>query len=305
MNRAVITFTFLSGLAFGLIIGALSFREPFPRRDAGDKPEFHSPSESDAIPLSAGIENTDNHQDKIAELRARVRELEARLVPEDGVEQKLLMAREIWEATINERSLSGKDTKKFLKAIGNMAKLDPDMTVFFVQKFHELEGKRERTDALRLAITCGGRDAAELIKKILNDPMSTQGYRFFIGIQLTGEGMDSGLNPIPVDQDMVRLAGQYQASASAWERRITVGIFGNWDSNESRAALENLAANDPDIGVRAAAIRALGQVGNRSTINFLYGYMDRTAYPLDPDKGPDEFSRAFEQTLGTLGKKYR
>ncbi len=56
------------------------------------------------------------------------------------------------------------------------------------------------------------------------------------------------------------------------ERSGGAGILGRYDDPTSRAKLQQLAGSDSDMGVRSAAIQALGQAGDRATLAYLISY---------------------------------
>lgn len=149
-----------------------------------------------------------------------------------------------------------------LRAIG------PDLARFFIEEFRAAEGERRRT-ALFLAIEAGGPDAASFLKEILNDGIVPPEERLLVLRSLPGLPSAGGL---PADDETVSAAFRMAGSAEADERKGAAGILAWQDTAQARVTLMELSVKDADSWVRAAAIRALGRNGDRTTLAHLAAY---------------------------------
>lgn len=149
-----------------------------------------------------------------------------------------------------------------------MRSMGPDLAAFFISEFRASEGERRQT-ALFLAIESGGADAAAFLKEIMNEGIVPPEERLLVLRSLPGIPSAGGL---PADEETVNAAFRMTGSAEADERKGAAGILAWQDTAQARVALMELSAKDTDSWVRAAAIRALGRNGDRSTLAHLAAY---------------------------------
>ncbi len=94
------------------------------------------------------------------------------------------------------------------------------------------------------------------------------------------QGVPVSPRRLPVDDALAGIATALWHSADVTERLAAATLFAAHNADPSRAALTHMARLDADVEVRAAAIRALGSVGDRETLAFL------EAYPLPAQGEP-------------------
>ena len=148
-----------------------------------------------------------------------------------------------------------------------------DMASYFINEYGKIEKSpekaKERSAALMLALMSGGEDSAEFLRSFLTDPTAPQADRNYALALLH---LDEGLvrvGRIPVDAELFRIAMTLTQSQKSPERAAGAGLLGRRESTESRLTLQGIASNDSSSSVRAAAISALGKVGDRATLDYL------------------------------------
>jgi len=234
--------------------------------------------------------------------------LEARLSTVPPTEEEARKAEEVYKQlshpTINE------DPKAFMRATGWLADLRPTMTPIFVKKYREAKPKHDSI-ALELALGSGGPEAAALLKEILGSPSTSMAERIQVGISLSGEGLLTTImaTSVPVDPELANLGMSSLALTNPLERLAGVGILGLQSSDQSRSALQSLVVQDKDEQVRIAALHALGRVGDRSTLEYLYSYATSSFPNLSLDQEGDveklhSVDSALLQTLHKLAQRF-
>ncbi len=188
---------------------------------------------------------------------------------ESAEDKRIQRARDILEARLSMRDpFRGPMMERGREEI--LGPPGPELAASFVEEFRASEGER-RLAALFLAIEAGGSDAAAFMGKIVNgeaEGLSAE-ERLLVLRSLPGIPSAGGL---PVDSATVDAAYRLSASSEPDERKGAAGILATQDDAQARVVLMNLADRDADSWVRAAAIRALGRAGDRSTLTYLEAY---------------------------------
>ncbi len=237
---------------------------------------------------------------EIDTLAARVAELERQ--PQHGrpAQDKLAIAKEIYEAFLASMKAeeTGEGSGNYWKVLGRLDELDESMASFFIGKYSKAEGKEESELALGLALWSGGKEAVEFIKELLRDS-SLGGKARNSLLQSFAMWGDDGFypaKPLPVDSELAQMAFQLAESPKTEERSGGAGILGHCDDPASRAKLQQLASSDSDTRVRYAVLQALGKVGDRATLAYLASY-------TVPSDQPD-LQQQLKGAIAKLKKKY-
>jgi len=110
------------------------------------------------------------------------------------------------------------------------------------------------------------------------------------------EGIFSA-KPLAVDSELGQMALQLAESFNDLERSVGVSLLGNYDDPTSRAKLQHLASGNSDRQVRYEAIQALGNVGDRATLDYLMSY-------APPAADQAYLQSALEGSIARLKKKF-
>jgi len=284
-------------LAAGILVGLfMGRREPAPvvRERVAPTISVSSSSPTPAVP------------DELARLRERVRELEARptrpaLDPEAGNRAAAELYAGLTDPTIHE------DQAAWLRMLGRLGEIDSSMTAWCVKKYRDSKPKVDSV-ALELALGSGGPEAVALLKEILGSSPSLPEERVKLGIVLNGQSMISRIGRgLPVDDELARLGERALAQTDPWERMAGIGLLGLQDTEGSRAQLQSLVSQEPNEHAKEAAIRALGKVGNRASLEFLGGYALAT---IPPPKSPEDdaertpLDQALRDAIRDLRKRF-
>jgi hypothetical protein len=280
---------FLAGLLAGLAFGRRSKELPTAQHRPGPRED------------AAGVREM---REEVLGLRRKIRDLETEKPVPGAPDRRARTAEELYRDLTDPRL--HEDAKRWLRATGRLAELEPSMAPFFIAKYKE---KRPHGDplALELAVGCGGPEVVALLKEIFGDAATPPPQRQLAGISLSGTGLVAQMWPAYApDPVLSELAGRYAGSPDPADRRGAIGLLRLQPGDASRARLQFIVSNDPDALIRMAAVVALGSAGDRSTAAFLHDYA-LTAAPKvfdeeDGDLTPLEL--ALRQTLETLGRKF-
>lgn len=255
---------FVAGLAAGLFLR----RAP----EAPVRPTAAVERRIAEAPASVS-EASESQRERIRELEARVVELERASPAPAPKADRRVVAQEVWEEFLR-LSRGGSDSESVLKAFSRLGELDADSTAYFVEKFRsrKADSPYDANMPLVLALASGGPDAAALILGLLKDPATPDLERRHLLGNVAGENGFYSMNRIPVGPELAQVAQQLASSADALERRGGAGLLGGANSGTARLLLQQLALADPDLDVRAAALRALGYGGDRASLQMLEGY---------------------------------
>jgi hypothetical protein len=286
-------------LAAGVVLGL-----SIVRRDSPPAPQRRSaaelPGSMPAAPVSAGPSV------ELDRLRERVRELEARpLSPPLDPEAGNRSAAELYDGLTNRKMQE--EPAAWLRMLGRLGEMDRSMTTWCVKKYRESKPKVDAV-ALELAVRAGGPEAVALLKEILGSSHALPGDWATVGIVLSGQGMISRVGGgLQVDEELARLGERALARSDPWERMAGIGLLGCQDTDGSRAMLQSLVSQELNGPAKQAAIRALGRVGNRASLDFLGGYAVAT-FPPPKSAEDDEELTPLEATLrdaiGALRRRF-
>ena len=175
------------------------------------------------------------------------------------------------------------DPEQIRTLIESLSRLDLRLARDFVERFHNAAegegGKNERFVSARLALMCGGPDAANFLQKFLNDPSMDAKLRARVLDELapTGGGFFS-IRRLPVSESLGTTAMTLVRSDNVDDRRGGAGLLGGLATSASRVELTRLLA-DPDNSVKYVAVRSLGLVGDQTTRKLLEPYAAQSADP--------------------------
>jgi len=308
MNRPAVHLMSLVGIgafAAGFAAGFFLRRGPEAPEKVSRREESRaavSPAETPA-PRAPSEEGGPAIQRTVEVQKERIRELETRLAEVErkagGVKteaEKLAVAKEVYEAFVRLSKGAG-DSDETLKLMGRLSELDADMASFFIDRYKEGKGKpqpqQEESMALFLVLASGGPDASALILSLLTDPATSAIDRMGL---LQGIGGNSGfysMNRIPVGDDLAQVAYRLAGSADVSDRMGGAGLLGGVDAVQSRNALQQIALNDADPGVRTSAFRSLGYVGDRGTLQLL----ENAVLPPAPAATPENPVGSWQHTM--------
>lgn len=295
----------IGAFAAGFASGFLLRRDPVgagrPSRLEDRRAGFAStPADAPAaLPASEGA--GDALQKRVEVQRERIRELEERLVEAGrkagGVRtkaEKLAIAKEIYESFLRLSKGTG-DSEETLKAMGRIGELDADMASFFIDRYKEQRGKPETEyeTALFLALASGGPEVSALILGHLTDPSVPAAERQSLLQGISENGGFYSMNRIPVNEELCQVALRLGGSQDQAERQGGAGLLGGVDTVQSRAALQQMAFNDADWGVRSRALRSLGYVGDRGTLQVLESY----SLPAVPAPTPENPAQNWQHRI--------
>ena len=160
------------------------------------------------------------------------------------------------------------DPEDTLQAMARLAKLDASMTAEFVERWRVEQDPRLREAAMTLVLVCGGPDAIAFVRERL---AGARDERASMLVALAGGSQGVPISPrrLPVDDALAATAASMAESRDLTERLAAATLLASNDSDRSRDVLRRLAEADAETDVRAAAVRALGHVGDRATLAWL------------------------------------
>jgi hypothetical protein len=290
--------TFIAGFGVGFLLK----REPEALEKVSRREETRATAASPiATPAArAPSDETGTALQKTVEVqKERIRELETRLVEAErkagGVKtrvEKLAVAKEVYDAFVRLSKGAG-DSEETLKLMGRLSELDADMASFFIERYKEGQGKKEQEGmALFLALASGGPDVGALILGLLTDPATSAADRQGLLQQVGGNGGFYSMNRIPVGDELAQVAYRLAGSTDVAERLGGAGLLGGLDAVQSRGVLHQIILNDADFGVRTSALRSLGYVGDRATLQLL----ENSLLPAAPAATPENAARTWQHT---------
>jgi hypothetical protein len=164
--------------------------------------------------------------------------------------------------------------------------LDAEMTSYFVERYREETAKDPdstpgsffRSDPRRhawfLVFAAGGDDAARFLKEWMSDPATSRedrarGLDALCSVSLSDS---QNLEKVPVDASLSATALPLAESDLEGDRKGAADLLGRYDTPESRVVLRRLADSDPEPEVRGVALRSLGRIGTRETLEYLRTY---------------------------------
>jgi len=179
--------------------------------------------------------------------------------------------------------------------------LDPDMTSYFVERYHQATDVDERRQAWFYVLAAAGTEAAEFLKQWLQDPALSKEDRAFLlgGVSSIQLSDSQSLSKVPVDASLAAIALRLVDSDLEGDRRGAVNLLGKYDSPESQVTLRHLADRDPDPETRGIAVRSLGRIGTRETLAYLRTY----PVPSD-DKGGWGIRVSLAESIKELSLKF-
>ena len=154
------------------------------------------------------------------------------------------------------------------KLLATIAELKPELAPWFIKRYQSAQEADERDLTMNLALACGGMDLTHWITALLNDPGTSPGER----TRLLGQLVSGAKNPfscISPSQELTQIALALVRSQDSLERAAGAGLLGTTDAPQSLLELRLLLESEPEAMVRVAAIRALGQVGDSTSLEYL------------------------------------
>lgn len=213
---------------------------------------------------------------EIEKLTARVQELERRPHFGKPAQDKLAIAKEIYQCFLTMMKSTQEEggiPRDYIKNVARLEELDESVTPFFLEKYRKAEGE-EKELAMGLALCCGGREGATFVMELLENATLSEKERNSLLSALTTWG-DNGLfpcKPLLVGPELAQKAFQLAESARDEERYAGIALLGQYDDASCRAKLQQFASSDSNPVVRSSAILALGRVGDRTTLAYLQSY---------------------------------
>jgi hypothetical protein len=273
MNRRSALAAISGSLLLGVLLGiALARRGSDPAgRPDGSRDNPARPFKK----LSADPSAVSGLQDEVLTLRRRIRDLERKTAaPSPVPSDRPALANDLYREMSDPHLFE--DVKRWTRATGLMADLDPSMASVFIERYR---AKQPHGDpmALELALGCGGPEVMALLKEIFGNPGTPKTQRQLAGVCMTGESLLSLMRPeYPPEPALVDLASRYIGSAEPADRRCAIGLLRLQPGDNSRAQLTHVLSYDQDESIRMAAIVSLGTVGDRSTLTLLRDYAARS-----------------------------
>lgn len=180
--------------------------------------------------------------------------------------------------------LNDAEKKEWLRTRGMV---DREMAAIFADGYRAKlkEGASIVTELpLHLVWNAGGPEGAELLMERLEDPRPVAHERNAILLMMAGTSLDyHEMEPFTITPRVASKARDWMTSEDYLERAASAGMFGGMDASEARPALLNMLA-DPHLLVRAAAIKALGRVGDEAALERLLAFQRSEVHTL---KGPN------------------
>lgn len=222
--------------------------------------------------LARRLEEKPAPDPRVEALRKRLAELEGGAGAKPTPESKAAAARDIFEAFVRaakKQDEGAGDTEAMVALLGRLGELDESVAGVLIGLYREQTESPGREVALILALRCGGAAPADLLSEWLDtDLVSARDRRRTM--EIFGSQMESMfIRKLEVSDRLRASAERYLTSTVAGERAGAVGILGWKDDPSSRAALQRTLEQDTEESVRASALRGLGRIGDRATLQWL------------------------------------
>jgi hypothetical protein len=210
----------------------------------------------------------------------------------ESAEDRLRLAREIWAQFSRPRFWKDKEARDEI-----MPKLDllgPEHAAFFIEKFRDPNVKHDqKKEAVRLAVTCGGPEAAALLLDLLcaGGAREARDYRLNALVVLKGKSAPE----IPFDESLRIAAHALLVSEAGWDRALARSLLAYGKAADWMPIVCEAAKSDVDGLMRSEAVELLVKRGGAEGLAFLKDYKEtiRTMAP-NPRYGPgaaDEVER--------------
>ena len=205
--------------------------------------------------------------------------------------------------------LNDAEKKEWLRTRG---KVDREMAPIFAEGYRARlkEGASIVTELpLHLVWNAGGPEGAELLMDRLEDSHPVSHERNAILLMISGTRLDyHEMEPFTITPRVASKARAWMTSEDYLERAASAGMLGGMDASEARPALLNMLA-DPHLLVRAAAIKALGRVGDDAALERLLAFQRSEVQTLKGPNWPDlnpalraAIQRLYQEKLKREGK---
>jgi|GEM_PF-4038308 len=168
------------------------------------------------------------------------------------------------------------DEAAYKRAMALFAALDSDMGPYFAQKYKESAGGEMDHTALTLGLSCGGGEMTDLILERFNDPNAPRMELNNLCRAMSGiDGWLTSFDNLVMNDRVRETAERLLRSENPLERRGGAGMLGIAPTQYSEQVLKDIASNDANGYVRAAALKSLGRVGGADTVEFLRACLEK------------------------------
>lgn len=250
----VATLTFALGLGGGLAIQA-----------------SRTPAPPSVPPVARHDPSTPKEPPVVPEKGAAPRGSESQTDPApasvDSAEDRLKLAREIWAQFSRPRFWKDKEAQD--ETLPKLDLLGPEQAAFFIEKFRDPDVKHaQKKDAVRLAVTCGGPDAATLILELIDAPESSEArdYRLLAKIALQNPDRRPEL---PIEGVLWDRAMAFSNTAQGWDRVLAWNILTYGDSAVWKPILMEAARSVNETMCRSEAVELLVMRAGPEMLPFL------------------------------------
>lgn len=174
-----------------------------------------------------------------------------------------------------------------------VAELTPAQAKGCIDRFYG-EAAESRGAALLMALRAGGAEAGRFVGELLEEGPIQEAER---RLALRALPSVESAHRLVINEDLAARAYDLTRSEDADERMGGAGLLGTQETPRARERLMAMAEADADLRVRAAAVRMLGRVGDRTTLGYL------RAYPAGELAGDPWGAGAVDAALWELEKK--
>ena len=235
--------------------------------------------------------------DELGILRARVEELQNKILRGRSREEKLKFAEDLYDLYMKIVKSGNKDD--MLELSKRFAQLDPEMAPFFIERYRATKNDFDSYVPLELALYSGGKEVTGFVYEVLTSTLYDEEQRMLLLRFLDGVSADVvPVGRIAVDEKLVQVACQLSQSENARVRMGAAGILGFSKSPEVSETLRKMAESDPDFSAKTAAFRALGRTEDKGNVSFLLE-AKKVWFKPGPDGAPIPEHAAIQKAIQT------
>jgi len=236
--------------------------------------------------------------------------------PVESAEERFKLAREIWAQMSRPRFW--KDQEAQNETLPKLVRLGPEHASFFIERFRDPGTNHEaKKSAVRLAVTSGGPDAAELLLEVMQAGPAQEAfdYRMNAFIVLKGEG-GGGMPELPFSEALNISVIALLTSENGWDRSMALSVLAFGDPAHWKPIVKEAAKSDTRSLMRSETVKLLVARGDADILAF---FRDERAAICstapDPRYGPsaaqeverqrERLGRVLDQAITDLESKLK
>ena len=212
------------------------------------------------------------HEETIKSLRAE----RSSPKPAMTLKEKLAHAAMTYEAYRQLGTGASVDEKAYQRSLALAGALDKDMGPYFVEKYRASPQADPDILAMTLALQCGGAEVTDLLVERFNDPTATRMELNNLCRAMSGiDGWLTSFSDLVMNERVRETAERLMRSENHLDRRGGAGLLGIGPTEHGERLLREMAVNDVNFYVRAAAFRSIGRIGKGDSIEFLTTFLNK------------------------------